>query len=91
MVADISRRNMLKIAGAAAGAVTIGAGLTAGTASAAGATFAHPGMLHTQADFDRMAAKVKAGTGLWKAGYDTALVGGLLLLRRRGQTRRNTQ
>ncbi|MFE2430958.1 alginate lyase family protein [Streptomyces sp. NPDC059373] len=61
---------MLKIAGAAAGAVTIGAGLSAGTASAAGATFAHPGMLHTQADFDRMAAKVKAGTGLWKAGYD---------------------
>jgi hypothetical protein len=32
--------------------------------------FAHPGMQHTQADFDRMAASVKANAQPWKAGWD---------------------
>jgi hypothetical protein len=30
----------------------------------------HPGMLHTQADFDRMRAQVKAGAQLWIAGWN---------------------
>jgi hypothetical protein len=32
--------------------------------------FAHPGALHTQADLDRMAAKIDAGAQPWKAGWD---------------------
>ena len=71
MVAEISRRNMLKIAGAAgvaAGAATVvGGGAT--VATAAGRTFAHPGMLHTPADFARMTAKLKAGARPYTEGF----------------------
>jgi hypothetical protein len=62
---------MLKATGAAAGAVGVGIGTTtlAPPATAAGASFAHPGLLHTRADLDRMAAKVKAGAAPYTAGY----------------------
>ncbi|WP_031478389.1 alginate lyase family protein [Streptomyces bicolor] len=60
---------MLKAAGAAAGAVGIGtAVLPAAPAVAAGA-YAHPGLLHTGADLDRMAAKVKAGAAPYTTGF----------------------
>ncbi|MEV7425616.1 alginate lyase family protein [Streptomyces sp. NPDC091212] len=78
----ISRRTVLRVAGAAgvAGAGVVVLGSTATSAFAAQAApaapaapaegaFAHPGLLHTQADFDRMAAKVAAGEALYKEGY----------------------
>ncbi|MFE9440959.1 alginate lyase family protein [Streptomyces sp. NPDC006602] len=61
---------MLKAAGVTAGAVGVGTALgTATPAVAAGAAFAHPGLLHTRADLDRMAAKVKAGAAPYTAGF----------------------
>ncbi|MGW2816414.1 alginate lyase family protein [Streptomyces sp. NPDC001415] len=75
MTLRISRRSMLKAAGAATGAVGIGIGTgvaaspATATATAAGTSFAHPGMLHTRADLDRMAAKVKAGAAPYTAGF----------------------
>ncbi|MET9971701.1 alginate lyase family protein [Streptomyces sp. NPDC006356] len=59
---------MLKAAGAAAGAVGIGTAVLPTPAVAAGA-YAHPGLLHTGADLDRMAAKVKAGAAPYTAGF----------------------
>ncbi|MEO7098791.1 MAG: hypothetical protein ABI162_05480, partial [Luteolibacter sp.] len=45
------------------------------TASAApSAPIAHPGALHTEADFDRMKAKIAAGAAPWKTSFD-ALTG----------------
>ncbi|MFF3907970.1 alginate lyase family protein [Streptomyces sp. NPDC001848] len=60
---------MLKIAGTAAGAAAVTAAVPAPGASAAGTAFAHPGLLHTRADLDRMAAKVKAGAAPYTAGF----------------------
>ncbi|MET7896936.1 twin-arginine translocation signal domain-containing protein [Streptomyces mirabilis] len=69
MTAHISRRNMLKIAGAAAGATMAGTALAAAPAMAADGAFAHPGMLHTRADLHRMATQVKAGAEPYTAGF----------------------
>jgi hypothetical protein len=64
----VNRRVVLKAAagiGAAAAAVAV-----TGWPSAAWAAFTHPGMLHTQADLDRMASKVGAGAQPWLAGWN---------------------
>jgi len=66
VTSQISRRSMLKAAGAAGVAATA---LTAPPATAAGTAFAHPGLLHTGADLARMAAKVKAGTAPYTTGF----------------------
>ncbi|WP_328773986.1 alginate lyase family protein [Streptomyces sp. NBC_00286] len=70
MTPPISRRSVLKATGTAVGAVAIGTTLAPTPAGAAGAAaFAHPGLLHTRADLDRMAAKVKAGAEPYTAGF----------------------
>ncbi|MFD7407325.1 alginate lyase family protein [Streptomyces sp. NPDC059866] len=60
---------MLKATGAAAGAVGMSTVLAPAPATAAPTAFAHPGLLHTRADLDRMAAKVKAGAAPYTAGF----------------------
>ncbi|MGI5375747.1 alginate lyase family protein [Streptomyces sp. CA-251387] len=69
MTRQISRRSMLKAAGVAAGAAGIGTAALPGPAVAAGPGYAHPGLLHTGADLDRMAAKVRAGAAPYTAGF----------------------
>ncbi|MER5520448.1 alginate lyase family protein [Streptomyces sp. NPDC002763] len=68
MTRQISRRNLLKSSGVAVGAA---AGIAAAgrPAAAADGTFAHPGLLHTRTDLDRMAARVKAGAAPYSAGF----------------------
>lgn len=46
------------------------AALAAITQSASAQTFVHPGILHTQADFTRMTAKVNASAQPWKGSWD---------------------
>ncbi|WP_435280822.1 alginate lyase family protein [Streptomyces koelreuteriae] len=60
---------MLKAAGAAGAGIGIGTVALAAPASAADAPFAHPGLLHTRADLDRMAAKVKVAARPYAAGF----------------------
>ncbi|MFJ5993588.1 alginate lyase family protein [Streptomyces sp. NPDC092370] len=55
---------MLKAAG-----IAIGATALATPAGAAGAPLVHPGLLHTRADLDRMAAGVRAGARPYAAGF----------------------
>ncbi|SEF75406.1 Alginate lyase [Nonomuraea solani] len=56
------RRTVLKAALAAGASALVGGGTRA--------AFAHPGLLHTQADFKRMADRVAAGAQPYKAGWD---------------------
>src|SRR4051812_24460037 len=64
----LTRRGLLKAAGTA-GAAAAAAGVTAPAAAAVGGAFAHPGLLHTRTDLDRMAAEVKAGATPQTAGF----------------------
>ncbi|MDT0446518.1 alginate lyase family protein [Streptomyces johnsoniae] len=80
-----SRRRLLKASVLGAGAVALTA--TARAAAGAGApapradsvrplAFTHPGMLHRQSDFDRMADRVAAGTQPWLAGWNRLTANG---------------
>lgn len=63
-----SRRTVFKAAGVGAGVAAL-SGLGPTLALPALAT-THPGMLHTQADLDRMREPMNAGAQPWKAGWD---------------------
>jgi hypothetical protein len=75
-----TRRGLLKAAAGAGVAGILGGGIYAARSAAPAATFTpmaataaaltHPGLLHAQADFDRMAAKVKVNAQPWTAGWD---------------------
>ncbi|MGP3959716.1 AbfB domain-containing protein [Nonomuraea sp. 3N208] len=70
MVLQTSRRSLLK---AAAGVAVLPVLPSAARASAA---FRHPGLLHTQADFDRIAAAVQAGAQPYKTGWEKLVANG---------------
>ncbi|MET9244156.1 twin-arginine translocation signal domain-containing protein [Nonomuraea sp. NPDC003709] len=74
MTTQPSRRSVLKAAATAGAAAVLPAALPIGPAAAA--AFKHPGLLHTQADFDRMRAQVNAGAQPWKAGWDKLTANG---------------
>ncbi len=66
----INRRTVLKSA-MAAGVGVAGASVgLLGVATPASAALSHPGLLHTQADFDRMRSRVMAGDQPWQAGWE---------------------
>jgi len=69
----LSLRDGTGLAAGPAGAAT-GTGLAAATrAAAARKGFAHPGLLHTQADFARMRARVRARAQPWLEGWERLL------------------
>ncbi|MCH7232730.1 RICIN domain-containing protein [Glycomyces sp. L485] len=71
--ASFNRRQLLQGAALAGGLVIGGLG---GTAVARAQTGAHPGMLHTQADFSRMREKLDADQAPWSQGWDELIANG---------------
>jgi hypothetical protein len=70
---EFNRRTLLKgTAGVAAAGVAATAGITAldGPATAAPATFTHPGALHNWGDLNRAKVRVAGGTDPWLSGYN---------------------
>ncbi|TCO50441.1 TAT (twin-arginine translocation) pathway-exported protein [Kribbella antiqua] len=65
---EFNRRTLLK---GTAGAAAAAAGITMldGPATAAPATFTHPGALHNWGDLNRAKVRVAAGTDPWLSGY----------------------
>lgn len=65
-----SRRRILTVAAALGTGAAVTASAAAGRADAAPAgSLRHPGLLHTEADFARVRAELKAGSEPWIAGW----------------------
>jgi len=71
---SISRRTVLLGAGLAGAAGAVG--LKAGPAAASTGPFAHPGLLHTSADFSRIQTKLAAGDPVVTAGWQRLTANG---------------
>jgi hypothetical protein len=72
---SLGRRDLLTGALAVGGIAAAGiGGLTIGAPAARAAS--HPGMLHTQADFDRMYDRVSTNTQPWRAGWEKLIANG---------------
>ena len=70
---ELSRRGLLRTAGGLTAALAVGASataLTGSTASAAPATFTHPGMLHAYGELNRAKVRVAAGNEPWLSGWN---------------------
>ncbi|MGW3417951.1 alginate lyase family protein [Streptomyces phaeochromogenes] len=70
---ELSRRGLLRTAGGLTAALAVGASataLTGSTASAAPATFTHPGMLHAYGELNRAKVRVAAGNDPWLSGWN---------------------
>jgi hypothetical protein len=66
----ITRRGLLAAAGGVALAGAAFTAATPGTAAAAPATFAHPGMLHQFGELNRAKVRATAGADPWLAGWN---------------------
>jgi hypothetical protein len=67
----LPRRRLFQGAVAAGGLAAFGTGIQAAQAQTdVGALALHPGALHTQADLDRMYAKVNANQQPWRSGWE---------------------
>ncbi|GAA3638471.1 alginate lyase family protein [Kineosporia mesophila] len=68
---SVSRRNLLLGAGALGAAATVGIAVrpAAAVQPTAAVTFAHPGLLHTQADFTRIRNSIAAGDAVVTSGW----------------------
>lgn len=69
---ELSRRGLLRTAGGLTAALALGgsaAALAGPTATAAPATFTHPGMLHNAGDINRAKAQVAAKAEPWLSGW----------------------
>ncbi|WP_168801444.1 RICIN domain-containing protein [Glycomyces buryatensis] len=69
---SIGRRRLFQGAVAAGGLAAFGTGIPAAQAQTdeIGVQAVHPGMLHTQADLDRMYARVSTNQEPWRAGWE---------------------
>jgi hypothetical protein len=68
---SLPRRRLFQGAAAAGGLIAFGsAGVQPAQAQDVGIQAVHPGMLHTQADIDRMYAKVSTNQQPWRSGWE---------------------